>query len=559
MIARIKAWIAGRWPVLRLRTLLLGTLLFVATLPGFGAIFLRVYENALVRRTEAELVAQGAALAAGAAIVARGIPMQAAPPPPPERYYDRVTEVDLRSSPILPPRPAAAATSRTPDGAALALARRMMPAFRDTKVTTLASILMLDRQGILLNGREAGRSLARLPEVRAALEGRPATVLRENEGYVHRHALEWLSRAANIRLHHARPISVDGKVVGVLLVSRSPRALFLGIYEDRGKIALGVVVIFAALVVLSAVLSRAIVRPIERLSEATRELSSGRRVAARQPSLQVVEIRQLFQDFEQMADSIGKRSRYLRDFASSVSHEFKTPLAAIAGAIELLQDHGGDMTPAQRERFLANMSADAERLSRLVRRLMELARADVLVGEADAVADAAQALAAVADALSGERFAIALHLPAAPAMVAMDASALESVLATLAENARQAGASRLDVTLAAEGAMARFDLVDDGPGVPEADTGRIFDPFFTSKREQGGTGLGLAIARSLLDAYGGELDLLPSARGAHFRLLCPAGTPGAGARPAVSAGLPAGRRGTSPGPAPAGYGHSPDK
>jgi signal transduction histidine kinase len=523
MIARVKAWVARHWPVVRLRTILMATLLFVAALPGFGAIFLRVYENALVRRTEAELMAQGAALAAGAGIVANGIPLRAAPPPPPPaRYYDQVTEVDLRSSPILPPRPPAALTRQAPDHAALVLAWRMMPAFQETKVTTLASILMLDSQGIVLNGPEAGRSLASLPEVQAARSGAAVTVLRENAGYANGYALEWLSRAANIRLHHARPIRVDGKVVGVLLVSRSPRALFLGIYEDRGKIAFGVVVIFALLLVLCAVLSRAIVRPIERLSDATRELSSGRRIAARLPSLQVVEIRALFEDFEQMAQSIGKRSRYLRDFAASVSHEFKTPLAAISGAIELLQDHGATMTDAERERFLANMSADARRLSRLVGRLMELARADVLVGEQGASTDAAAVLVAIADALSTERFAIVLHLPDAVSPVAMDASALESLLSTLAENAQQAGASQLDITLTAARGSVRFDLVDDGPGIPPGDIGRIFDPFFTSKREQGGTGLGLAIARSLLDAYRGELSLLPSGQGAHFRLICPA-------------------------------------
>ncbi|WP_404477761.1 ATP-binding protein [Novosphingobium sp. BL-52-GroH] len=520
MIARLKAWIGGHWPVLRLRTILLGTLLFCAALPAFGAIFLRVYENALVRRTEAELVAQGAALAASAAIVSRGIPMQPALSSDPERYHDRATEVDLRSSPILPPRPHAAKTRRKADSAALALASRMMPAFRETKVTTLASILMLDRRGVLLNGREAGGSLASLPEVRAALEGSAMTVLRENEGYRNRHALEWLSRAANIRLHHARPIIVDGKVVGVLLVSRSPRALFLGIYEDRGKIALGAALILAMLVMVTAVLSRAIVRPVERLSQATRELASGRRVAARQPSLQVVEVRALFRDFEQMADSIEKRSRYLKDFAASVSHEFKTPLAAISGAIELLQDHADDMSPADRERFLANMAADARRLSQLVRRLMELARADVLVGERDATAQPEAVLAAVADAMAKEDFRIDLRLPESSAAISMDAGALEAVLTTLAENARQAGASRLGVALATEADRVRIDLVDDGPGIPEGDRERVFDPFFTSKREQGGTGLGLAIARSLLDAYGGGLELVPSAEGAHFRILC---------------------------------------
>jgi len=526
MIARLKGLVGRFWPVLRLRTFLLGTLLFVAALPGLGAIFLRVYENALVRRTEAELVAQGAALAASAAIVARGIPMQAVPLEDTQRYHERKTEVDLRSSPILPPRPRAAITNRLPDPAALVLARQMMPAFRETKVTTLAAILMLDRHGVLLNGQAGGRSFAMLPEVRIALGGSAVTVLRKNEGYVRRYPLEWLSRAAQIRLHHARPIMVDGKVVGVLLLSRSPRALFLGIYEDRGKIALGGVVILGLLFALTSVLSRAIVRPVERLSQATRELASGRRVAARQSSLQVVEIRALFHDFEQMADSIEKRSRYLRDFAASVSHEFKTPLAAMSGAIELLQDHGGDMALADRERFLANMAADARRLSRLVGRLMELARADVLVREPDASAPVHGILASMADAMTRDRFRVNLLLSEASSTlvpaVAMDPGALEAVLTTLAENARQAGASRLEVTLTVQDDdWVRLDLVDNGPGIPEADRERVFDPFFTSKREEGGTGLGLAIARSLLDAYGGVLELLRSPQGAHFRVLCP--------------------------------------
>ncbi|WP_375195393.1 ATP-binding protein [Sphingobium sp.] len=518
MMSGLKARIARHWPVLRLRTILLGTLLFVAALPGLGAIFLRVYENALVRRTEAELVAQGAALAAGAAVVGRGLAADPARPAAPVRYHDRMTEVDLRSSPILPPRPPAAATRARPDGAAVALARQMVPAFAETKVTTLSSILMLDRRGIVLNGREGGRSLAALPEIRAALDGRAVTVLRENEGMVAHYPLEWLSRAAGIRLHHARPINVDGKLLGVLLVSRSPRALFLGLYEDRGKIALGVLTIFVLLVLLSAILSRAIVRPIEGLSRATRELASGRRVAPRHPSLQVVEIQALYRDFEQMAESIEKRSRYLRDFASAVSHEFKTPLAGISGAIELLQDHGADMTPADRERFLTNMAADAERLSRLVRRLMELARADVLVGASDARAAAAPVLVAVADALAGDGFAIHLHLPEFFPPLTMDAGALEAVLTTLAENARQAGASRLDISAALQDGVAWIDFADDGPGIPQRDRPRVFDLFFTSKREEGGTGLGLAIARSLLEAYHGELHLLSSERGAHFRL-----------------------------------------
>lgn len=528
MIARLKALVARHWPVLRLRTIIFGTLLFVAALPGFGAIFLRVYENALVRRTEAELAAQSAALAASAAVLWTAAPVVPADDPGVEdmpddrnrRYREQPTEVDLRASPILPPRPAAAPAAGAPDPAALAVAGRLAPAFMETKQATLSSIVMLDRDGIVLTGPDRGRSFAMLPEVRAALAGRPATVLRENESYAARYAFEWLSRASNLRLHHARPITVNGQVAGAVLVSRSPRALFRGIYEDRGKIALGVVLILMLLVVISGVLSRAIVRPIENLSRTTRALASGRRVDPRRPSLQVVEIRDLFDDFGGMADSIDKRSRYLRDFASSVSHEFKTPLAGIGGAIELLQDHGGEMIAAERDRFLRNIAGDAERLSRLVRRLMELAQADLHQHDAAPRAELPPILAAIADGLKGDGFAIRIALPEAVPPLAIDGRTLEAILTTLADNARQAGASELAIALRIEDDAAAIDLVDNGPGIAPGDRDRIFDPFFTTKRATGGTGLGLSIARSLVQSYGGTLRLLPADAGAHFELAC---------------------------------------
>ncbi|KAK0358605.1 hypothetical protein LTR94_034755, partial [Friedmanniomyces endolithicus] len=88
-----------------------------------------------------------------------------------------------------------------------------------------------------------------------------------------------------------------------------------------------------------------------------------------------------------MAEAVDRRSRYLRDFAAAVSHEFKTPLAGIQGAVELLQDHGDDMEPDQRRRFLGNIDSDARRLSDLVTRLLDLARADMARPEAGAAVD----------------------------------------------------------------------------------------------------------------------------------------------------------------------------
>ncbi len=136
------------------------------------------------------------------------------------RYQDRMSEVDLRSSPVLDH--ARAATARQlcrPTRRPQPSRGELVPAFRETKLVTLSSIIMLDRNGTILNGPDTGTSLAALPEVRSALRGTPATVLRRNEQHIRHYQWEWLSRAANLRLHYARPIRVNGDVAGVLLVS----------------------------------------------------------------------------------------------------------------------------------------------------------------------------------------------------------------------------------------------------------------------------------------------------------------------------------------------------
>jgi signal transduction histidine kinase len=541
MTGSLKALIVRFWPVLRLRTILFGVLLFVATLPGFSAIFLRVYENALVRRTEAELVAQSAAIAASAAIVwpSARTPAIVSVTPVPDRattgwssYDDRrttpadkelgvvdvSTEIDLRTSPILPERPKPASLTAPANADAKAMAAKLAPAIEETKKVTLSSILLLDDQGVILNDSSRTGQYRDLPEVRQALAGSAQTVLRLNTTYYKRTILEVFSQAANIRLHHARPIRVDGQVVGVVLVSRSPRALLRGIYEDRGKIAFGVGAIFILLIGLSMVLGRAIVRPLESLSAASRSLAKGQREAPKGSSLQVVEIKTLYNDFDAMALSIDERSRYLRDFAAAVSHEFKTPLAGLRGAIELLQDHGATMSEQERSTFLANMDADTGRLSHLVRRLLDLARADMAAIDQSAVCDVGQALAVARDSLAGPGFEIAIDAVPKSAQAAIDGPTLESILITILENARQAGAGLVEIDTKVIGPTLRVTIKNNGPTIPAADRERIFEPFFTSKRTQGGTGIGLSIARSLLRGYGGSLELSPPSGGVAFIL-----------------------------------------
>lgn len=526
LIEAIKAPVRRRWPRLHLRTILLVTFVVVAALPGFGALFLRVYENTLVRQTEAELVAQSAALAAAAAADWPGsrAPLVQAP----ERSRDdsegtaggTLSTIDLRTTAVLPERPDPVSSPGRASPNALAAAARLAPILRATARTTLASILLLDEHGRVLVGPHAGAVYSGLPEVTAALHGRPDTVLRRNGSYQARYAFEWLSRASDLRIHHARPVVVNGRVVGVLLLSRSPRALFRGLYEDRGKILFGVAAIFIVLVVLSGLLSRGIARPIEALSDATRRVAQGAGDVPEAPRTAAIEIQALYADFAAMAEAIARRSRYLRDFAHAVSHEFKTPLAGIRGTIEILEDHGDTMQADERRNFLANINADAARLTQLVSRLLDLARADMAKVDAGAATSLVTVVRRLIDGYGGT-VAISSNVDEQLPPVAIPAAIIETILTNLVDNSRQAGAHHIGIDAATAHEMMRLDIADDGPGIAPGDRARVFEPFFTGHRATGGTGLGLAIVRSLLTAAGGTIDVVDAPTGAHFTLYLP--------------------------------------
>jgi signal transduction histidine kinase len=321
-----------------------------------------------------------------------------------------------------------------------------------------------------------------------------------------------------VRVHHARPIIVGGKVRGVLLLSRSSRALFRGMYQDRGKILIGVGMIFAILVLLTVLLHRTIAKPIEALSRATRGVAEGRGDIPDPPTTAATEIRALYRDFGNMAEVIARRSRYLRDFASALAHEFKTPLAGLRGGIELIEDHHGSMSEADRARFLGNMSGDAERLSALVSRLLDLARADMTRPETGVTVDLAKALPRLADAMRTAQFGVTVDAMATAMGAAISAEALDTILIGLMENSKQAGATQVGLTIATHDDQVWIRVADNGPGINAADQLRLFEPFFTTRRSQGGTGLGLSIARSLLAAHQADIILVQAGQGALFEI-----------------------------------------
>jgi signal transduction histidine kinase len=314
----------------------------------------------------------------------------------------------------------------------------------------------------------------------------------------------------------------QGQVWGAVMLSRTPMSLGKAFYQDRNNllVMLGVLVVAVALV--STLAAAFIVRPLRALIRQVRAVAAGDGEGTRplaRPGTR--EIHELTLSIATMAEELQKRADYVRGFVAAVSHEFKTPLASLRGTAEVLADHGTTMDEAQRTKFLANLDEDAKRLERQVQALLELARADM--GETrEETTDVLACLHDLESAAHGHRLALAVPPSLPRARIAPQA--LSTVLATVLGNARTHGGPNVELRVRTDGDRLHIDIQDDGPGISAGHAARIFEPFFTTARARGGTGMGLTVARALLRTQGATIDLVPTEKGACFRVSLRAAT-----------------------------------
>ena len=513
----------------RLWTLLLLSNLAVLALPLTGLWALRLYESALVRQTEAELVAQGGVLAAAFKEALRREMPGAANDAPPEASHldpDRAPHqgLDLARDKVLPPLPAALPGAKPAAVDAAAAGRALAPVLRGAQAVTLAALRLTDAQGVVVasTGGDLGASLATWPEVAAVLAGAPiATTMHRRE--LVGPLLGGLSRTTGLRVFVVLPVAKPGRtgeVAGTVVVSRSAKTLEDAARGKLGALAVLAAVLLAAGTLLALAMSAIISRPLRRIVRDAQLVAAGGTpgLDARHGTREVAD---LSAALTRMAATLDQRARYIAAFAASVSHEFKTPLAALRGAAELLEDEAPAAPPAERHRLLRIVADSTARLDLLVSRMLALARADMTRPDPAVRTELAPMLAGLA-ARYRER-GLDVVFAGVPIAVCLSADALEAVMVSLLDNAlTHAGDSpRVVLTTSHEPGLARLDVHDTGPGILPANQARAFDPFFTTARAEGGTGLGLAIARAIVTGAGGSLAIMPGSTGAHLLVCLP--------------------------------------
>jgi len=215
---------------------------------------------------------------------------------------------------------------------------------------------------------------------------------------------------------------------------------------------------------------------------------------------------------------------------NSISHDLRTPLASITGALSSLRDDAAYLDEAARVILVNTAWEQADRLDDFVGNLLDITRLEAGVRKVQPELCDVQDLVGVALERLGDRLEgrdLILEVPEALPPVPMDLPLMAQALVNLLDNALKYSPPDRAITVraAAAGAELYLTVVDEGPGIPEEDASRIFDKFYRVQRsaEVTGTGLGLPISKGIVEAHGGRISASNQASGgAVFTIILPA-------------------------------------
>jgi signal transduction histidine kinase len=348
-----------------------------------------------------------------------------------------------------------------------------------------------------------------------------------------------LSLHGNEYLGMARPLAslrygADARAVtgprspsALLLQSRSDRLRFLrGIHSALAFTAL--VAVFGA-VLLSYLVARTVTRPLAAITAGMREMAATGDLTRqiRLPEGNRDEDAELLaRTFNRLTDSVTRFQREARQrerlsslgrLSTVIAHEIRNPLMIIKAAVRTLRRESTNQDEVRQA--AEDIGEEVDRLNRIVGEVLDFARPIRFnYSEADLAAICTQSATAAA---AGDAYPVIRVVVPGPTPAVTDAERLRAVLVNLLTNARQAvlaarpdAAGRtadadwppdVEIRLQTDGERVQIDIVDRGPGIPADVLPRVFDPYFSTRRE--GTGLGLAIARNVIDGLDGSITL----------------------------------------------------
>ncbi len=293
----------------------------------------------------------------------------------------------------------------------------------------------------------------------------------------------------------------------------------------------------AVSLLVGIVVARRLTGPLARLRRVSGRFAGGE-LDVRAPQFGIVEVDELGQQFNVMADRLSESLRLLeadrdrlREFVADVSHELRTPIAALRTFTELQRD--GELDDAQRHEFLERSTQQVNRLEWMSTNLLDLSRIDAGIFPLDMrPGDLREPVRAVVEAHSEQAgragISLVFEVPAEPVMLRFDRERIVQLLSNLVGNALKftPRGGEAVVELVGRHDDVLVEVRDSGPGIPEGDLPLVFDRFFrgtnVGEARASGSGLGLAIARSIVEMHGGSVGVSSAlGRGATFTVRLP--------------------------------------
>ena len=361
-------------------------------------------------------------------------------------------------------------------------------------------LYVTDRHGIVLfdsTGRDLGADYSRWNDVYLTLQGR----------YGARSSRDIPGDPDSSVMYVAAPLLDNGRIRGVLTVGKPNRTMDPVIARSENKIQLAAFLLLGIALLAGGGMVWWLNRSLRRLENYAAAVSRGEPVAL--PRLNSPELTRLGQALESMRRKLEGKA-YVEQYVHSLTHELKSPLSALRGAAELLQESPPEPVA---QRFLLSIREQAERMQRLIDKMLELASLESrppLTLTPQPLATLVQAQVALAQPAAARRQQ-QIRCQLAAATVAADALLLGQAIASLLDNALDFAPDQGVIQIIGQQQDGGYllTLIDDGPGIPDYALPRLFERFYSLPRPQHGksSGLGLSFVREVVERHQGSIAI----------------------------------------------------
>ncbi|MDH5785542.1 MAG: two-component system sensor histidine kinase CreC [Chromatiales bacterium] len=378
-------------------------------------------------------------------------------------------------------------------------------------------VYITDKNGIVIydsRGRDLGSDYSRWNDVYLTLHGEyGARTTRDDENDPYSSVM-----------YVAAPIRHAGEIIGVVTVAKPSVTVQPFVERARRNIEEKGILLLLGAITVGFFITYWLTFSIRKLTDYAQAVRSGKRVAV--PRLREKELAQLAGAMEAMRSELEGKD-YVEHYLHTLTHELKSPLAAIRGAAELLDE---EMALEDRRRFVANIRNESERLQQVVEQLLGLAALEKRQGleqvEAIDISKLLRQLCEDKTAMlqpKGIKFETDF---AQSAVIAGERFLIQQALSNLIDNAIAFSPQGGEISLTTQimGNRCEITITDQGPGIPDYARERVFDRFYSLPRPDGSarsSGLGLSFVKEVALLHGGEVKLLNGESGVVATLYLP--------------------------------------